>query len=145
MMKRHLTPDALNALTAASMSGALGIRFTCVEAERLEAVMPLSERTRQPFGLLHGGASATLAETLGSAAGYLCCAEGEQLVGLELTISHLRSVTEGEVRGVCRPLHCSRRRQLWDIAIYDAQARLCASARLTTLIVTDRKDDETAR
>ncbi|VTP67192.1 Esterase YdiI [Leclercia adecarboxylata] len=94
-----------------------------------------TSRTHQPFGLLHGGASVVLAETLGSVAGYLCT-EGEQkVVGLEVNANHLRSVRSGRVRGVCRALHTGRRHQVWQIDIFDEQQNLCCSSRLTTAVV----------
>lgn len=97
--------------------------------------MPVDSRTHQPFGLLHGGASVVLAETLGSVAGYLCT-EGEQkVVGVEINANHLRSVRSGRVRGVCRALHNGSRHQVWQIDILDEQERLCCSSRLTTAVV----------
>ena len=97
--------------------------------------MPVDSRTHQPFGLLHGGASVVLAETLGSVAGYLC-SEGEQkVVGLEVNANHIRSVRGGRVRGVCKALHVGSRHQVWQIEIFDEQGRLCCSSRLTTAVV----------
>lgn len=97
--------------------------------------MPVDSRTHQPFGLLHGGASVVLAETLGSVAGYLC-SEGEQkVVGLEVNANHIRSVRSGRVRGVCRALHVGSRHQVWQIDITDEQGRLCCSSRLTTAVI----------
>ncbi|RYM53430.1 thioesterase [Serratia proteamaculans] len=113
----------------------VGIRFTRLEDDYLEATMPVDQRTRQPFGLLHGGASVVLAESMGSMAGYLCC-EGEQkVVGLEINANHLRAAFEGEVRGVCRALHIGRRHQVWQIEIFDSRDRLCCTSRLTTAVI----------
>ena len=94
--KRRATLAEINARSADNLVGHLGIRFTALLEDGLEAVMPVDERTRQPFGLLHGGASAVLAETLGSMAGYLCTEGDEALVGLEINASHLRAVREGK-------------------------------------------------
>jgi 1,4-dihydroxy-2-naphthoyl-CoA hydrolase len=112
--------------------GLLDIQFTRIGDDDIEATMPVDHRTHQPFGLLHGGASVVLAETLGSVAGYLCT-EGEQkVVGLEVNANHIRSVRSGRVRGVCRALHAGSRHQVWQIDILDEQDRLCCSSRLTT-------------
>jgi len=133
--KRSATLEALNAMGAGNMVGLLDIQFTRIGDDELEATMPVDDRTRQPFGLLHGGASAVLAETLGSVAGYLCT-EGEQkVVGLEINANHIRSARSGRVRGVCRALHTGGRHQVWQIDIYDEQQRLCCSSRLTTAVV----------
>ena len=133
--KRQATLEALNAMGAGNMVGLLDIRFERLDDNALEATMPVDERTHQPFGLLHGGASVVLAETLGSVAGYLC-SEGEQkVVGLEVNANHIRSVRSGRVRGVCRALHTGGRHQVWQIDIFDEQDRLCCTSRLTTAVV----------
>lgn len=94
-----------------NMVGLLDIRFEHIGDDTLEATMPVDSRTKQPFGLLHGGASVVLAESIGSVAGYLCT-EGEQkVVGLEINANHVRSAREGRVRGVCKPLHLGSRHQ----------------------------------
>lgn len=133
--KRAVTLEALNAMGDGNMVGLLDIRFERISDDTLEASMPVDARTHQPFGLLHGGASVVLAETLGSVAGYLCT-EGEQkVVGVEVNANHLRPVRSGRVRGVCRALHTGSRHQVWQIDIFDEQARLCCSSRLTTAVV----------
>ena len=133
--KRAVTLEALNAMGDGNMVGLLDIRFERIGEDALEASMPVDNRTHQPFGLLHGGASVVLAETLGSVAGYLCT-EGEQnVVGVEVNANHLRSVRSGRVLGVCRALHTGKRHQVWQIDIFDEQSRLCCSSRLTTAVV----------
>lgn len=133
--KRAVTLEALNAMGTDNMVGLLDIRFDRIADDSLEATMPVDGRTHQPFGLLHGGASVVLAETLGSVAGYLCT-EGEQkVVGVEVNANHLRSVRRGRVRGVCKALHLGRRHQVWQIEIVDEQGRLCCSSRLTTAVL----------
>lgn len=123
--KRHSTLEQLNAMGDGNMVGLLDIRFEAMTDETIAATMPVDSRTHQPFGLLHGGASVVLAETLGSVAGYLC-SEGEQkVVGLEVNANHIRSVRSGRVRGVCRALHVGSRHQVWQIDITDEQGRLC--------------------
>lgn len=133
--KRQSTLEQLNAMGDGNMVGLLDIRFEALTDDAIEATMPVDSRTHQPFGLLHGGASVVLAETLGSVAGYLC-SEGEQkVVGLEVNANHIRSVRSGRVRGVCRALHVGSRHQVWQIDISDEQGRLCCSSRLTTAVV----------
>ena len=133
--KRHLTLDELNATSDNTMVAHLGIVYTRLGDDVLEAEMPVDTRTHQPFGLLHGGASVVLAETLGSVAGYLC-SEGEQkVVGLEVNANHIRSARGGRVRGVCKALHVGTRHQVWQIEIFDEQSRLCCSSRLTTAVI----------
>lgn len=107
--KRHLTLDELNATSQNTLVAHLGIVYTRLGDDVLEAEMPVDARTHQPFGLLHGGASAALAETLGSMAGYLMTRDGQCVVGTELNATHHRAVSQGKVRGVCLPLHLGRR------------------------------------
>ncbi|MCP1440513.1 uncharacterized protein (TIGR00369 family) [Erwinia persicina] len=133
--KRQLSLDELNRMGDGSMVAHLGMTFTLLEEARLEATMPVDARTQQPFGLLHGGASVALAETLGSMAGFLTSQEGQCVVGTEINASHHRAVTGGLVRGVCQPLHLGRSQQVWEIAIYDDRDRRCCTARLTTALL----------
>ncbi|MEA1065126.1 1,4-dihydroxy-2-naphthoyl-CoA hydrolase [Erwinia sp. HR93] len=133
--RREITLEALNALGSDNMVGHVDIRFERIDAQTLEASMPVDYRTRQPFGLLHGGASVVLAETLGSVAGWLST-EGEQkVVGLEINANHIRPVHEGRVRGVCRAIHVGRRHQVWQIDIFNAQNEMCCTTRLTTAVI----------
>ena len=133
--KRQSTLEQLNTMGDGNMVGLLDIRFEALTDDAIEATMPVDSRTHQPFGLLHGGASVVLAETLGSVAGYLC-SEGEQkVVGLEVNANHIRSVRSGRVRGVCRALHVGSRHQVWQIDITDEQGRLCCASRLTTAVI----------
>lgn len=133
--KRQSTLEQLNTMGDGNMVGLLDICFEALTDDAIEATMPVDSRTHQPFGLLHGGASVVLAETLGSVAGYLC-SEGEQkVVGLEVNANHIRSVRSGRVRGVCRALHVGSRHQVWQIDISDEQGRLCCSSRLTTAVI----------
>ncbi|HBZ7366545.1 TPA: 1,4-dihydroxy-2-naphthoyl-CoA hydrolase [Klebsiella variicola subsp. variicola] len=133
--KRQATLEQLNRLGEGNMVGLLDIRFETFTDDTLEATMPVDSRTQQPFGLLHGGASVVLAETLGSVAGYLC-SEGEQkVVGLEVNANQIRSARGGRVRGVCKALHVGTRHLVWQIEIFDEQSRLCCSSRLTTAVI----------
>ena len=133
--KRQTTLEQLNRLGEGNMVGLLDIRFETFTDDTLEATMPVDGRTQQPFGLLHGGASVVLAETLGSVAGYLC-SEGEQkVVGLEVNANHIRSARGGRVRCVFLALYVGTRHQVWQIEIFDEQSRLCCSSRLTTAVI----------
>lgn len=136
---RRYTLDELNAMTAGNMVGHLGIVFTAIGDDFLSAVMPVDHRTRQPAGLLHGGASAALAETLGSLAANLAAGMGrspDTCVGLEINANHIRALTTGQVTGTARPLHLGRRTQVWDIRIEDEQGRLVCVSRLTMAVVS---------
>ena len=128
-------PDlaALNALSRNTAMEPLGIVFTEVGHDFIRATMPVDERTRQPYGLLHGGASVLLAETLGSMAANMCVddpAQG-QAVGIEINANHLRAKTDGLVTGTARPLHVGRSTQVWEIRIEDEQGRAVCVSRLT--------------
>lgn len=133
--QREVTLEQLNLHSKGTMVEHLGIRFIALNDNSIEAIMPVDNRTRQPFGLLHGGASVTLAETLGSMAGYLCTQGEQQVVGLEINANHVRSAREGEVRGVCRATHIGRTHQVWQIEIYGPDSRLCCTSRLTTAVI----------
>ncbi len=131
--KRPILLNELNGVCAGSLVGHLDIKLTRHGDDFIEATMPVDTRTRQPFGLLHGGAAAALIETLGSVAAYLCADEKQQVVGLELNVSHMQAVTNGqEVRGVCRPLRIGRRHQVWETRIFNQKDELCYVGRLTT-------------
>ena len=137
-MFRPTSLAALNALSANTAMEPLGIEFTELGPDFLCATMPVDRRTRQPYGLLHGGASVLLAETLGSTAAMLCAAEGERCVGIEINANHLRAVREGIVTGTARPLHVGRQTQVWEIRIEDAARRLVCVSRLTVAVLAAR-------
>jgi 1,4-dihydroxy-2-naphthoyl-CoA hydrolase len=126
---------AINASSRGCMVEHLGMRVIEVGDDWLRGTMPVDERTRQPFGLLHGGASVALAETLGSLAGNLCIGAGEMAVGLDINANHVRAVTEGDVTGTARALHIGRTTQVWEIRIEDARERLVCISRLTLAVV----------
>ncbi|MCK9537563.1 hotdog fold thioesterase [Dokdonella sp.] len=113
----------------------LGIRITEVGEDFVRGSMPVDARTRQPFGLLHGGASVALAESLGSLAGNLCLGESHMAVGLEINANHVRAISRGEVTGTARALHLGRSTQVWDIRIEDEGGQLVCVARLTLAVV----------
>lgn len=113
----------------------LGMEFTAVGPDFLEATLPVDKRTRQPYGLLHGGASAALAETLGSVASALVVDHSKYLtLGIEINANHLRSVRSGKVTGRCTPIHLGNTLHVWNISIMDERQRLICVSRLTVMI-----------
>jgi 1,4-dihydroxy-2-naphthoyl-CoA hydrolase len=135
MFRSDTSLDQLNAMSANTAIAALGIVFTEIGPDFLRATMPVDSRTHQPFGLLHGGASALLAETLGSSAGGLSAPDGHGVVGIEINANHLRGVRAGIVTGTARPLHVGRSTQVWDIRVEDAAGKLVCISRLTLAVV----------
>ena len=133
--KKDLTIESIGLLGKQTMSDHIGIEWKELGEDFLKASMPVDHRTKQPYGLLHGGASVVLAESIGSVAGYLCTQGEQKVVGLEINANHIRSAREGHVRGVCRALHTGSRHQVWQIEIFDEQGRLCCTSRLTTAIL----------
>lgn len=132
--KRKITLEALNAMGEGNMVGLLDIRFEHIGDDTLEATMPVDSRTKQPFGLLHGGASVVLAESIGSVAViYVPRVSKKWLVWKSMLTTSAQH--EGRVRGVCKPLHLGSRHQVWQIEIFDEKGRLCCSSRLTTAIL----------
>jgi 1,4-dihydroxy-2-naphthoyl-CoA hydrolase len=137
--QRSVTPEQLNAPRRNSMVSHLGIEFTEVGEESLAARMPVDERTIQPFGILHGGASVALAETLGSVAASLTIDLSQKLpVGMEINANHLRPVSSGWVTGVVRPVHLGKTTQVWEVRINNEDEKLVCISRITLAIV-DRK------
>jgi 1,4-dihydroxy-2-naphthoyl-CoA hydrolase len=135
LFRSSTTLADLNAMTRNTAMEPLGIAFTELGEDFLRATMPVDARTHQPYGLLHGGASVLLAETLGSSAGMLCLQEGEICVGIEINANHLAAVREGFVTGTARPLHVGRSTQVWEIRIEDQAGRLICVSRLTLAVV----------
>ena len=133
--RRTITLEALNALSRGTAMEPLGIVFTEIGADYLRGTMPVDARTRQPYGLLHGGASVLLAETLGSTAGGLCVDEGQGVVGIEINANHLTGVRQGHVTGTARPLHVGRSTQVWEIRIEDERGHLACVSRLTLAVI----------
>ena len=137
--QRPATPEAIEARLGDSLPGAFGIRILEVGRDFLRAEMPVDRRHVQPYGILHGGASVVLAETLGSIATTLTLPEGQYAVGLEVNANHVSAVPEGEiVTALCRPLHLGRRTQVWQTEIHRPNGKLACVSRLTTAVL-DRK------
>lgn len=136
--RRQASLDQLNALSRNTLMEPLGIVFTELGADYLRATMPVDARTHQPYGLLHGGASAALAETLGSTAAGLCVGEDEGVVGIEINANHLRGAREGVVTGTARPLHVGRSTQVWEMRIENEAGELVCISRLTLAVIRRR-------
>jgi 1,4-dihydroxy-2-naphthoyl-CoA hydrolase len=133
---RDINLQDLNLLGKNTMVEYTGIELTGIGDNYLKAKMPVDNRTRQPYGLLHGGASAALAETLGSVASSLVIDQSEyDCVGLEINANHIRGVRDGYVYGTVIPLHIGRSTHVWDIKIYDDREKLVCVSRLTVAII----------
>ena len=134
--KKELSLQKLQAMSAGTMGDHIGIVFTDIGDNYLTATMPVDERTRQPYGLLHGGASVALAETLGSVASSLVIDTSVFIcVGIEINANHIRSVRQGLVTGIATPVHLGSSTHVWDIKIHDERERLVCISRLTVAIL----------
>jgi 1,4-dihydroxy-2-naphthoyl-CoA hydrolase len=134
----HFQPEltAVQGMMEGTMGGHLGIELLEIGEDFLLARMPIGPRTSQPLGMLHGGASVALAETLGSIGGSLCVDPREHLcLGQSVNASHVRPATKGHVYGRAEPDHLGRRTQVWEIRIQDEQGELVSVARLTLAVV----------
>jgi len=136
MWFKNFTVDDLNGRPKNHIGGLLDIKFTEIGENYIIGTMPVDERTHQPAGILHGGASVVLAETLGSIASYMCIdPEKYVAVGLEVNANHLRPVKSGLVKGVCTVIHRGAKTHIWDIKIYDERGKMSCISRLTVAII----------
>ncbi|TPH09857.1 hotdog fold thioesterase [Haemophilus haemolyticus] len=133
--QKNFTLENLNQLCSNSAVSHLGIEISAFGEDWIEAIMPVDHRTTQPFGLLHGGISVALAETIGSLAGYLAIEENKIAVGLDINAHHLRSVKQGIVTAKATPISLNRNIHVWQIDIRDEQDKLCCVSRLTLSIL----------
>lgn len=141
LFRENIDVGALNGLSKNTLSEQLGIEFTAAGEDYIEAKMPVDHRTHQPFGLLHGGASVALAETLGSVAAMCCIDPARQFcVGLEINANHIRGVKSGFVKGITKPIHVGKKTQVWEIRIVNENEELVCVSRIT-LAVLDKKTD----
>ena len=134
-------PISVESLTQHSANTAvshLGIEFLEVGDDFITARVPVDARTRQPFGLLHGGVNVVLAETLGSVAANHACPAGYQAVGLDINANHLKGVTRGWVTGITRPVHIGRTTQVWQIDMRNDAGELSCASRLTMAVLPPR-------
>ena len=133
---REYSIDDVSALQRGNMGEHIGIEIVRIGPDHLEGRMPVDKRTTQPDGILHGGASVALAETLGSVGGAMVVdRERFQVVGQEINANHIRSAREGYVHGTARPIHLGRRSQVWAIEIVDDQQRLVCVSRITLAVI----------
>jgi len=136
---QQFSTDEIKAVQRGTMDEHLGVEIVNIGPDYLSARMPVNERTVQPHGILHGGASAALAETLGSIGGSMVVdPERYQVIGQEINANHIRSVREGHVHGTARPIHLGRRSQVWAIEIVDDHKRLVCVSRLTLAVIERR-------
>ena len=135
-----MTLDALTERAKDSMSSYLGIEFVEIGDDYLVATMPIDHRTKQPMGIMHGGASCVLAETIGSMAAQFCVdRKTHYCVGLDLNTNHIRSIREGEVTGIAAPFHLGRSTQVWSIEIKNDAGQLISISRLTMAVLAKEK------
>ena len=139
--KRAVPPELFQDHPAGTMPGLLGIRILEIGADFARAGMPVDARHVQPFGLLHGGASVVLAETIGSLCGHLAVPEGQTCLGVEVNANHLAAVRPGDaLEALCRPLQLGRSLQVWQIEIRRGDGVLSCVSRLTTAVRPLRQD-----
>lgn len=133
---KDLSLDHLRPLGKNTMAEYLDIEWSAVGDDFIKATMPVDHRTNQPYGLLHGGASCVLAETIGSVASAMVIDHEKFIcVGLEINANHIRGIREGRVTGIARPLHLGSSTHVWDIKIYDEREKLVCVSRLTVAII----------
>lgn len=139
IFRKMLSVDDLNRMHLNTACERLGIEITEIGPDFLRGRMPVDERTKQPAGILHGGASVALAETLGSMSAWMCLEPGFTGVGLDINANHIRAMREGWVHGECRPVHVGRTTHVWQIDIRDEQGRMVCASRITMAIVPDKR------
>lgn len=143
MWFKKYTPEELNNWPKNNIGGTLDIRYTEITEDSISGTMPVDERTHQPFGILHGGASVVLAESLGSIASFMCIDSEKYLaVGLEVNANHLRPVKSGLVTGVCKPLHIGAKTHVWEIKIYNDRGKMSCISRLTVAVINNPQKDK---
>lgn len=137
MFNKAISLQNLNSMGVSNMSGFLGIEFTEIGDDYLAAKMPVNDKTKQPFGILHGGASVVLAETVGSVASFLCLEnpEVQKAVGLEINANHLRPVSEGWVYAKAKPIHIGKKTHVWEVKIVDEKNKAVCVSRITIMVV----------
>ncbi len=136
VFQKGITLEQLNKLSSNTMAERIGIEFTAIGDDYMEAKMPVDERTQQPLGMLHGGASVALAETMGSVAATCCVDTNRQFcVGLDINANHIRSVRSGYVKGITKPLHIGKKTQVWEIRILNEKEELICISRITMAVL----------
>jgi 1,4-dihydroxy-2-naphthoyl-CoA hydrolase len=136
--KRPVTIEGLTAIHKDTAVERLGIEFLEVGDDFIRARVPVDGRTKQPYGLLHGGVSVVLAETLGSCGAASCVPEGYRAVGLDINANHLRGATQGWVTGITRPVHIGRTTQVWQIELTNEAGELTCVSRITMAVLAPK-------
>ncbi|MBL7843183.1 MAG: hotdog fold thioesterase [Cyclobacteriaceae bacterium] len=135
----NVTLEALNKMSTNTMVEHLGIMFTEIGDDYISATMPVDHRTHQPYGLLHGGASVALAETLGSVAAHCCIDTAIQYcVGLDINANHVKGIKEGIVTGTTKPIHIGKKTHVWEIRITNEKKELICISRITMAVIDKR-------
>lgn len=137
MFKQQATLEDLNRMTKNTLMETLGIEMIEIGADYITAKMPVDKKNHQPMGLLHGGASVALAESLGSVAGFLCLdnPSKQQIVGVEINANHVRSVRSGFVYGRVCALHVGKKTHVWEIKITNEENKLVCVSRITVAVI----------
>ena len=138
LWKQAISVDILNANTANTAVGHLGIEFLEVGDDFIRARVPVDARTVQPYGLLHGGVAVVLAETLGSCGAAFAVPAGHRVVGLDINANHLKGTSSGWVTGVTRPVHVGRTTQVWAIELTNDAGELTCVSRITMAVLQPR-------
>ena len=136
--KKPLTLEMLHNAHANTAIEHLGIEITKIGDDFLRGRVPVDERTKQPYGLLHGGVSVVLAETLGSMGAFYSCPEGHRAVGLDINANHLRAATSGWVTGTARPVHIGKTTQVWQIDMVNDEGQPTCVSRITMAVLAPR-------
>lgn len=136
--KKDISIQIVTSRNQHTMSDHLGIEFTEVGDDYIKARMPVDYRTIQPRGIMHGGASCVLAETIGSVAANFCVDNDHYCVGLDINTNHIRAVRDGYVAGIAKPYHLGRSTQVWSIEIFNSEEKLVSVNRLTMAVLSSR-------
>ena len=136
--KKPISVEILNASSPGTANEHLGLEFLEVGDDFIRARVPVDHRTRQPYGLLHGGVSVVLAETLGSCGAAFSCPEGYRAVGLDINANHLKGATSGWVTGTTRPVHIGRTTQVWHIDLRNDAGELTCVSRITMAVLAPK-------
>ncbi len=133
--KKQISLEIINDLMKGTLCEHIGMQVTDIGDDFLQGTLPVDTRTQQHMGIIHGGASVVLAETLGSAASNFCCDNEHYIVGLDINANHVRAGKPPLVTGIARPLHIGRKTHVWEIKITDSEEKLVCIARLTTAVL----------
>lgn len=135
VLPEGITLEEINEKNKGTLMESLGIEYTHISEGRVEATMPVDERTMQPFGILHGGATIALAETICGVGSVFLCAEDEQSRGMQVSANHVYSARSGKVKGVATLLHKGHSTHVWNIDVFTEDERLVSSVRITNSII----------